>query len=73
MGRLKDDVRAMKHFLNMSLPDGAPAAAATGGGTRGGVLTDGSATGPPGAEPWGRTGSRDVDVDAVRSTHAAKG
>ncbi|GLC35169.1 hypothetical protein PLESTM_000287000 [Pleodorina starrii] len=69
VGRLKDDVRAMKHFLGTSLPVEGAAAAGAGAAARG-VGEGGQAGGAGGgSEPWGRAGQfpRDVnDVDPIR-------
>ncbi|GIL95888.1 hypothetical protein Vretimale_1824, partial [Volvox reticuliferus] len=67
VGRLKDEVRVMKHFLGMAVQDGGGAANPTVPAARG-AATEGGQVAPAGSDPWGRAGhfSRDVDVDPIK-------
>ncbi|GIL42392.1 hypothetical protein Vafri_370, partial [Volvox africanus] len=67
VGRLKDDMRVMKHFLGMGSQDGGGAATPAAPAARG-TATEGGQASPAGSEPWGRAGhfSRDVDVDPIK-------
>ncbi|EFJ51151.1 hypothetical protein VOLCADRAFT_87941 [Volvox carteri f. nagariensis] len=68
VGRLKDEVRTMKHFLGMAMPDGSGGVAAAAGPTGRGGAAEGGKAGQGASELWGRAGhtSRDVDVDPVK-------